>query len=439
MEKRGYTLITSLGTGMFNRQSGYRETTYRFPNGVSCNKTPLFLRAILETGYWPVRKVVLIGTRTSSWDVLIPDRDGENGDFWLAARERCEAGGIDDALIRELEEKLPGWYGGIPFALEVHTPEISAANVEAVFAVYNRVCDEIAPDTDILFDITHGFRSMPVLIYQSLQLNIARLTRLAPRRVCLVYGEYNEREKVSQVRDLSQYWDYYEISAAKNLFEEKLDGRLLANKVEPYWAAGAAGIRRFSEVVECNFSLQLPEALRQMRNALEKFDGAPAPPWAAAVRDDVAKTVNALTVSGGEKYPTAKTLLKYARLLESKRLIVQAIIALQVTVETAVAEKFAPDKVGDYEWFHGSAAVEKSAGGDGRRYLKKIKNDDGRVKDLLNKIETLRNQIAHGGGKDRFSGAFPSMTSLPRILKSSDAIMGKFFGILDDMPDEEGA
>jgi CRISPR-associated DxTHG motif protein len=366
-----------------------------------------------------------MGTWTSSWDILIPDPDGENADLWLEVRGQCEAGGMDPGRLGELEERLAGWYG-IPFKLRAHTPEISAGNVETVFEVYQGIGDDLAPGTDVLFDITHGFRSMPVLIYQSLQLNAARLRG---RRVHLIYGEYNEKDNLSHVRDLSHYWEYYEVSAAKRLFEEKLDGRAVAEKVEPSWKEGAACLRRWSDMVECNFSLQLPEVLRQMENALGKFTGDGAPGWVRGVRGDLRRIGDTLKVGPGERYPHARGLLKYAHLLESKGLMIQAIIALQVTVETAIAEKFDSSRIGEYEWFHGSG----DGSSPGRRCLNEIKAKDGRVRAFLGKVEGLRNQIAHGGGKDRHTGSFPSGTALPGILKGGRGAMDTFFAILDGM------
>ncbi|MCL2193708.1 MAG: TIGR02221 family CRISPR-associated protein [Treponema sp.] len=346
---KGFTLISCIGTGMY--KSGYRQTKYQFPNkGKEC-ETSFFLKAILETGYRPIQKVILVGTRTSSWDVLIPNASGdENIDFWETVLKECEnkENGISDESIAELESRLPAWYDGVLFKLAIHSHELTPENVEKIFSTYIDIPNELAPETDILFDITHGFRSMPLLIFQSLQLNAPKIKG---SKVELIYGEYIDEEKISYVRDLSQYWGFYEITSAIKLFDEKLDGKLLADKVMPDWESGAKILFRLSEIVEDNLSLEMPEALKQLKNALKDFNEVGKSQWLIDVKNKLDEIYNRLNVDKNEKYPIAKSVWEYSKLLREKNLITQAVIALHVVVETAIAEKYDPEKIGDYCWF----------------------------------------------------------------------------------------
>lgn len=86
--------------------------------------------------------------------------------------------------------------------LKVHTQNIDFDTSEEVFACYKSLVPEIADDSDILFDITHGFRSMPILMYQTLQFVFSNNQS---RKVELVYGEYIQSVDISYVRDLSKY------------------------------------------------------------------------------------------------------------------------------------------------------------------------------------------------------------------------------------------
>jgi CRISPR-associated DxTHG motif protein len=183
-----------------------------------------------------------------------------------------------------LREKLPLWYG-IPFSVEFHTDKIDSDTASDVFDVYRTLTnsDKLDIKSDILFDITHGFRSMPILVYQALQFDFEKTGH---RNIKIIYGEYKKDEKIAYVRDLSQYWELSIITRAKNLFSNKLDGKLLAEKIKPYWESGAKCLQHFSEIVECNFSLQIPEVLKQINNAVDEFPQN-LPKWIIDVKDEL--------------------------------------------------------------------------------------------------------------------------------------------------------
>ncbi|GHS91098.1 CRISPR-associated protein [Planctomycetales bacterium] len=410
-----YTLISSIGTGMYKKEGGYRQTVYQFADGQKV-ETALFLTAILQAKKSEIKKVVLIGTRTSSWDALIPDGGNADLDLWGKIQGEClSSDGISDTLLKKLQAKLPEWHDGLPFALKAHTSCVDKDTAGEVFAVYSTIAAEIADHTDILFDITHGFRSMPVLIYQALQLDAIKLQN---RRIDLIYGEYIDQEKISHVRDLSPYWDFYEITAAEKLFTDKLDGKLLAEKIQPHWKSGAECLRRLSEIIECNFAFQLPETLNQIKNAIEKkAPSSDAQPWVTDAKNELAAIYKKLFHS-----TTSETLRAYSRLLESKGLLTQAVITLQIALETAVTEKYgAPENIGDYDWWQETG---KS------KYIeikKQIESDDGKSQsEPLWQIENLRNGIAHGGARDRKSGSFAHIANLPKILKQGNAAADQF-------------
>jgi CRISPR-associated Csx2 family protein len=431
----GYTLISSLGTGM--SRNGYEPVTYQFPNEKEYT-TSLFLEAILKTGSWPIKKVILIGTRTTSWDALIPNRDSnENVNFWQKILEECEnkETGISNESVAELEAMLPIWYDDAKFKImPPHADKISFGEVEDVFSVYMNLPDELEPGTDILFDITHGFRSMPLLIFQSLQINTSKIQG---RNVKLIYGELDglvDGKKISCVRDLSKYWEYYEVTAAKKLFEEKFDGKLLADKLSPYWENGAKWLVRFGKIVECNFSLQMPDALKQLKNTLKDYDGKQKPQWVSDVRNDLDAVYKKLTGNAQKNYPVAGIVWEFSKLLQEKELITQAVIALQVVVETAVAERYDPSQIGNYNWFNGyteyvEGRLQRNSG-VGHDYLEKIRKQNNTMNINLFKIEWLRNQIAHGGGKDK-KGNYPHGANVPSILKLGNAAVLKLFELLE--------
>ncbi len=388
----GYTLISSVGTGMY--KEGYRQTTYVFPDDQKI-QTHIFLNAILQARYKEVSKIILVGTATSGWDMLI-DVDDE---LWLRACEEKESGGVSGELIADIEKYLSDRIN-IPVVVKCHSDVIDNNTSLGIFNQYNSIVPDIA-DENILFDITHGFRSMPILLYQALQFSIAQNPKV--KNVEIVYGEYIESKKESYVRNLSSYWLYSQISDALNVFKEKLDGFKLADLIEQEWKEGAKAIRRFSEIVQTNFSLQILEAAKQINNALKKYPES-APKWLEGVREFLAQIHVKISVQ-----PVHRALSNYAVFLYEKKLNVQAIVTLQVAVETFIAEREnKPEMIGSYEWWQS----------EGRGKLNEIKRRHPKeIKAPLTNLEVFRNQIAHGGGKNR-DGNFPQAANIPNIYKS---------------------
>jgi len=424
----GYTLICSIGLGA--GKGGYEKTVYHFPKGKISKETSLFLKAIIETEYYhPIKKVIIIGTTSSSWNVLVPD-DIENTKLGSDIIDECEKNAFGDESKKELELKLSEWYKNIKFEIAIHTNELKQENVKDVFNKYMEIPDLLEPETDILFDITHGFRSMPLLIFQSLQLNASKIYG---RKVEIIYGEFNRVENKGIVHELYEYWDYYEVSSAIKLFDDNMDGKILAEKIKPYWENGAKCLIRLSEIVECNFSLQIPEALKQLKNALADYSNTGKPQWVTDVRDKLAVIHKKLKQKDDEKYPNAKTVWEYSKLLREKNLITQAVIALQVVSETAIAEKHDPSKIGDFGWFNGyyDEKESKKIEGTGDKELKEIRKKNSRLSSSLGQLERLRNQIAHGGGKDR-KGNYPHYVNIEGILKPMDSAIEELFKALDE-------
>jgi CRISPR-associated Csx2 family protein len=410
----GYTLISSIGIGMYKDEGGYRKTKYQFANGET-HVSSLFLKTLLETQKRDIRKVILVGTYTSSWDILIPDGGDADPDLWITIKDECKsADGISEESLRLLKTKMLQWHN-LPFAFKIHSSHLDADNAEAIFGIYKTISDEIAEDTDILFDITHGFRSMPILIYQALQYDMAQFSN---RRIHLIYGEYIDKEAISYVRDLSKYWNFHEISAAITMFEEKLDGEILAKKIKPYWEPGGKCLVRLSEIVKCNFSFQIPDALRQIRNALNSL-ADDVPQWVKDVHRGLTVIYDRL-----QSNSVSMCLRAYSKLLEEKQLIAQAVITLQMAVETIITEKYAPDHVGEYEWW------QKYGDDFYKKEKRKLSWND---KDALYKIEDLRNAIAHGGNKDKRTKEYPSTANLPGLLKQGNKAADKLFAQIGTM------
>jgi CRISPR-associated Csx2 family protein len=103
------TLISFLGKGKADPQTGYRTATYRFDAGFS-RRVPFFGMALTE--YLKPDRLVLVGTAGSMWDVFF-EREGTDDDAMLHLMAAVEAGQVDEEMLalprQELAQQL-----GIP-------------------------------------------------------------------------------------------------------------------------------------------------------------------------------------------------------------------------------------------------------------------------------------------------------------------------------------
>ena len=118
MKNSNYTLITSLGTGMYKTEQssdGYRYTDYYFDD-TNHFKTRLFMEALIKTKYKNFDQIIIIGTKTSSWDALVNVENGaspESECLWETLYNECEGNnksGISDESQNRLQEYLTNWF-----------------------------------------------------------------------------------------------------------------------------------------------------------------------------------------------------------------------------------------------------------------------------------------------------------------------------------------
>ncbi len=151
------TLISFLGKGQADPQTGYRTATYRFDAGFS-RRVAFFGMALTE--YLKPDRLILVGTAGSMWDVFF-EREGEGADdeAMLQLMAAVEAGQVDDALLdlprRELAQQL-----GMPVnCLLIPYARDPGEQAE----VLQRLAGVVQRDESLFLDVTHGFRHLPML------------------------------------------------------------------------------------------------------------------------------------------------------------------------------------------------------------------------------------------------------------------------------------
>ncbi len=198
-------LVSMIGRGIRPRgdQPGagqYLRATYDFagynPPGGRL-ETSLFgtalLRYLRHTAGLSVRRWIVLGTRTSCWSEMIhaatDERQDEIADDYLRIAEAQErAGGVTDEELTRWRDCLATV---IDRAVELHLVIVpDAFNKEGQFTMLDALFGCLQSGESVAFDITHGYRHLPVIAGYALML--MRQTHAVPS-VSFHYGAFEAR------------------------------------------------------------------------------------------------------------------------------------------------------------------------------------------------------------------------------------------------------
>ena len=155
------TFVTFLGRGRENVKTGYREATYKFPDGTK--KTTAFFGLALA-GYIKPKRIVILGTKSSQWGVLVENLAdvGEKEDARLELMEAEIKGEIKqehlDKVVDLIEKTVE--CDVVPRLIDFGINEKEQYNILGVIA-------EAVPEGEVNFDLTHGFRHFGMIGFLS--------------------------------------------------------------------------------------------------------------------------------------------------------------------------------------------------------------------------------------------------------------------------------
>lgn len=178
--------ISFLGVGPKHNNGGvegYRKTTYRFADGATWT-TRNFMGALsqwMKARGAPIDTLIVAGTATSLWFALNdigPDDDVTLG-LLMELDEATHNGGCTQAMLDRLADH---WAEHTAFRLR---PVIigRCETTEAQLALVEHLARHIAPGAEIVFDITHGFRHLPLI-------GMTAMHYLTHARRCRIQGIY---------------------------------------------------------------------------------------------------------------------------------------------------------------------------------------------------------------------------------------------------------
>lgn len=399
-------LVSIIGVGRLNEKESkvYEKSIYRFDDGTAI-QTAVFTEALLRSRRCAPDRVLLIGTHTSSWATLL-DADLTGNEELYFELEEVRTKGVTSELLRRLEEAL-GKMWKIPCTCVSHTAEISEKEAFGIINQYFSAIAEFRP-SKLVFDITHGFRSIPVLMSSSIQ--FIEALQSPDLEIEVVYGEFIKKGEDCPVRFLTPMWEATRITRAIRAFEDKFDGEPLRPFLEPIWPAGASSIVGLGDCIQSNYVLQLDKHLDSLRIAFASFP-KDASAWAVALCESLKRFHRTMTKCG----KLHERVAVLASMLAERRLYGQAIIMLQLAFEV-YAYSYAPE----IKTFKDQETTIQLVG-------ECIKNVRVPGKSLLWKLRDTRNSIAHGG-LPQCHDAPPLSRTLPKQFGEYSAVVKEIFG-----------
>ncbi len=399
--KKDYTLISFLG----KNSNSYDYVEYLMPEngeGVYGNDTSL---ALIEAKkqHWNITKAIIIGTYSSNWFELVSEQEDKTLHDKLVKISTLEYESDDDisamdSALDEMTDFLQGKYQ-ITIIPVAHRPDLSDKTVAEIAEYYDEVYDDIADSPNILIDITHGYRHMPILLFQVFQ---QHMLQLEGKEVEIVYGERYDKcnadgsiVKGSIFRDLREYWDVAKRSDALNRFVTEFDGTALLpflkqggyQKVEKW-------VRHFTNIVKSNYIMQVNSCFDSLPSVIDLLEKE-TQPWLKRLRGELEKIWNR-TKDCEEPFDK---YLQFAHMLDEKRLLTQAIVALDVTIQSRMAEyKARVSRMYDASYFMGDYRFWQGSDHNGaKQELESML--PGKWVSYFKKFYKRRNLIAHGGGE----------------------------------------
>lgn len=172
------TLISFLGKSQLDSSSGYRRARYRFPDG-SERETAYFGLALAN--HLRVNHVILLGTASSQWDLLVENVVGDDAEEELRIElfDAVRAEAVSESFLQRLapllERKLVCSVQPL-----IIPPSVSFDEQQALLA---RLADHLAWQGRVAIDLTHGYRHLAML-------GLAAARYLAHERNVIIEGLY---------------------------------------------------------------------------------------------------------------------------------------------------------------------------------------------------------------------------------------------------------
>ncbi|MDK2876260.1 MAG: hypothetical protein PWQ22_670 [Archaeoglobaceae archaeon] len=290
-----------------------------------------------------------------------------------------------------------------------------------LWEIFDHVAASVEENDAVLLDITHAFRSIPMIVF-AVAAYLRRTKSVTIERI--IYGAYEARENgKAPIFDLTPLLDLLDWLNGAEFFLQRSDATLLADRLrsihQQAWKTQASSdlpkqlksvakkLENLSQALHLahprdvmHFADELKSKLKETTSEVQRW----AKPFAVIleqVRSEVARfAYDEPERLDRENYQKQLMIIEH---LVEKGLLVQAILlAREWVVSWVILQK------GDFDWLNRDhrQEVEKALGAAGQRvqqnpaevpvwFEKLPKSDD--VAELWSQISQLRNDLAHCG------------------------------------------
>ncbi len=349
-------LISTLGRGQKeNGKYDYKEGVYLLPDGREV-RTKLVSKALID--YIKPDEVYILGTRESLWDLA-------------------------DELIGSYRKVL------IPYGI----------NKEEFWEMFKIIHKEVdVSGKDIYLDITHGFRTIPLLVSTVVNL----FSKVKGARVKgLFYGIFEAKDEKGRIPvvDLLPILELNEWIEGFTLFKNYGDGDFLAELIEEKLSGlkpelrREAGdlkklpklLRKYSQAVGFTAVNFIPEFTGQVVQLINNIKSVPADfNSMELLKASLNETYEEVKKEDAEEWKNQYKIVKW---LFNKRRYSQATIALEECIFTYVLEKLGIDIL--------NQDIRKKLGGIFNKDKNQHEIFSQELNELFSKIQDLRNKTGH--------------------------------------------
>lgn len=377
-------LLSFLGIGRKNENPDasdvYKRMHHVFFQEESTCETALSVYALMQKHREKISQVYIIGTHTSSWSALLEEVRQDCSDLFIQVEQEIDKQYVKDESLQAIEKILSqDWE--VKVSCVSHTKQIDSCTMEELHQLYQKIVFTFPQNTEeIIFDVTHGFRSMPLLMMTALEFREIMFPACA--RLHVLYVELQGEKAL--VREITPIYAQTEKNHAVRLFLDSFEGKKLADHVNIFWPKGAHIISRFSSIIHGNSVKDLFYFINnQLADALNSADYNSFPYWFCPVYEWMQTLYTKL-----HNERRSALIASVADLLLEKHMYGQAFMALHASFQVYIHEYYQEiDSIGDWEHFK----VLRS------RFYYEGKAATYQEKKTLKKMEGIRNTIAHGG------------------------------------------
>ena len=258
-------LISFLGTGAQNAEREYKTAKYKFEGSGTTYESSFVATAIYEE--YEADKLFLLGTVHSMWDAVYDYFGKKNGtyhdDVWAEICEHCEKANSQSSLElphkADIEKALGNDSRVVLLHYGLNEKEIEA-NSEAILGL----AQEIRRGDEIIVDITHSFRSLPMYA-MNLLIYLRNVKQITISHICYGMLEMTRElgySPVVELKDLLTVNDW--ITGAYSMFEFG-NAYKIAELVKNIDKGVGSRLERFSDIENLNHLTSLENQCQELQ------------------------------------------------------------------------------------------------------------------------------------------------------------------------------